>query len=109
MTCEDRKVYETVGTVVKLNISIRPIGTVSFSQMDFTGNFFTHEDRVLTMTKDQFIKVDDDNYVAIIDTSKIGGGNIMCRLEVKVPDTEMANNERLEIVTFKTGIRIHEV
>ena len=52
------------------------------------------------------IYVDDDNYMACIDSSKLGVGEIKVRITAQVPDKDFDDGYRQEVVTATTGIII---
>ena len=52
------------------------------------------------------IRIDEDNYVAVIDSSLIGRGEIRVQTTVLIPDTDCDGGIRTEIYTEQTGIKI---
>lgn len=52
------------------------------------------------------VKVDDDNYVACVDSTKLGVGKIMCRVTAYIPDADFEDGLRTEIETVDTNVTI---
>ena len=52
------------------------------------------------------VKADDDNYVALVDSSKLGTGTIRCRVTAHIPDADFDDGIRTEIEEVNTGITI---
>lgn len=57
-----------LGTQLKLNIHIEPLGLLHMSDYDFECKFFVFQKKNVIVTKAEMVKVDKDNYLAIIDT-----------------------------------------
>lgn len=96
----------SVGTELKINVRLDRLDGYRMSDLDFTCEFFVYNTSKVTVKKEQMIKADDDNYVACIDTSKLGSGQIKCRVTVYIPDADFADGLRKEIETVSTGITI---
>lgn len=94
------------GTELKINVHVKPIGSIHISQCDFTCTFFASSNRSVVVPKDEMIKVDDDNYIALVDTGKIGLGKIKMKIEVQVPDSDFPDGYRKEVANVCTGITI---
>lgn len=52
------------------------------------------------------IKADDDNYVACVDSTKLGIGKIMCRVTAYIPDADFEDGLRKEVETVETNVTI---
>lgn len=50
------------------------------------------------------VRVDENNYIAIIDTSLLGKGEIKSVLTAYVPDSDMPDGKRTEVISQQTGI-----
>lgn len=110
----NRGIQELQGTEVKINVNIEPINGVHMSEYDFSFTFYTHNGargnikKGIVLIKEDLIKADDDNYIAIVDTSNMGAGEIMCRITAYIPDEDIIDDQiRTEIVELPTGITIH--
>lgn len=107
------QIREMAGTEVKINISVEPIGDIHMDDYDFECLFYTYFNsrentkKNVKISKAEMLKVDADNYIARVDTGIIGAGEIMCKLTAYIPDIDMDDNLRTEIVTFRTGIIMH--
>lgn len=96
-----------IGTVLKLNIHIDPINGISISENDFTVTAYTpHRLSQIIATKDNLIKVDDNNYILVVDTSLIGTGQLKIKVEADVEDYEIEGGYRKEVAVVDTGIYV---
>lgn len=95
-------------TELKLNINIEPVGDMTMDEYEFTVEAYTSPMRVLTIPKAQAVRVDANNYFVPIDTAKVGAGRLMCRVIATIPDNDMPNASRREVVSINTGITIKE-
>lgn len=100
-----------LGSQFKVNIYVEPIHSSSNENIhldacDFNCIFFTTPNKYITINKSNMIKVDSDNYVAIIDSNELGVGTIKMTMEIDIPDSDFENRKRKEINTINTGIKI---
>lgn len=95
-----------LGTQLKINVNVEPIGDIHLSNCDFKCTFFINPKKTIEQKKSGLIKVDDDNYIALIDSSLLGTGTIRMTIEVDIPDTDFPSGYRKEIDTVCTGITI---
>lgn len=95
-----------VGTQLKININVEPIGETHLSDCDFNCTFFISKSKPVRQKKTDLIKVDNDNYIALVDSSLLGTGTIMLTMEINVPDTDFPNGYRKEVSTVCTGVTI---
>lgn len=93
-----------LGTEFKINVHVEPIDGLHMSDYDFTCRFYIYS--YVELTKNEMIKVDDDNYIACIDSSKLGVGTIMMRIIAQIPDADFPDGLRTEIETISTGLVI---
>lgn len=52
------------------------------------------------------IRVDENNYIAVIDSNKIGRGSIKMRITVNIPDADIPDGIRTEIYTEDLNIQV---
>lgn len=95
-----------LGTELKINVHVEPIGGIRMSEYDFTCMFYVYKNKVLEVKKQEMVKVDEDNYIAKVDTSKIGAGNLKMRFEAEIPDSDMNDGFRREIEFVDLNIPI---
>lgn len=95
-----------VGTELKINVHVEPIDGFHMSDYDFTCRFYIYTNRNVEISKSEMIRVDDDNYIACIDSSKLGVGTIMMRIIAQIPDVDFPDGLRTEIETISTGLVI---
>lgn len=110
-----RTIQENVGTELKFNVSITPMNDVHMDDYDFECTFYPYvrsgkvnHKKSVVVTKAEMIRVDADNYIACVDTTVIGAGEIMLRVAAHLPDEEMPGDGlRTEIVSLSTGTKIY--
>lgn len=96
----------SIGTEYKINIKMEPLGEVHLTDCDFNARFYVGPTLYQVITKDDMIYVDDDNYLALVDSSQTGKGNLMARLTVEIPDADFGDGRRTEVQVLNTGIFI---
>lgn len=93
------------GSELKLNVTADLPGGLHLADVDFYCDFMASMGKH-RIVKSEMTMLDSDNYVAIINTSKTGSGELHMRLHVKLPDADMPDGVRNEIITIPTGIGI---
>ena len=96
----------SIGTELKVAVSAEPVGGIHLSEYDFECDFFVYRNQKITVRKDDMRKLDDDNYVALLDSSKLSAGNLLMRMTAHVPDTDFPDGLRTEVVEVDTGIKL---
>lgn len=56
----------------KISVKVEPMNGVHLAQCDFTCNLYVYENKVLSVTKEQCRKEDDDTYILTFNTKDIG-------------------------------------
>lgn len=95
-----------VGTEYKINIKMEPMGEIHLANCEFEAQFFTNPTRAHNIIKSQMIMVDNDNYLAMVDSEKTGAGELMMRIAIDLPDADFADGTRREVHVVETGIKI---
>ena len=95
-----------LGTELKINVAAEPINGFHMDDYDFTCTFFTSKNNKLVLSKTQMKRVDNDNYIAMIDTSQIGVGALRLRFEADIPDDDFEDHFRKEISLIDLKIQI---
>lgn len=95
-----------IGTELKLNIHIEPIGDTTMDDYDFEVEVFCSPKKPIIIPKENTIRVDSDNYVVLVDTNVVGAGDLKCKVTAQVPDSDFADMLRTEVVCIDTGINI---
>jgi hypothetical protein len=92
-----------MNTELKLGVSINPMGDIHASGYNFTVDFFCSPRKVKSFTKEDLLPIDDDNFIALLDTAEVGTGELRCLITAYIPDEDFTNDgtrtEILEIVT----------
>lgn len=94
------------GTEIKLNIHIDPLGTLHMSDYDFECKFYVFPKKAIIINKEDMVKIDDDNYLCMVDTTGLGIGCLHLTLIAQIPDSDFNDAIRREVVCVDTGIEI---
>lgn len=84
------KIY--LGTDIKYNIHIDPIDSLTMSEYDFEAEFMCVKN-TLRISKSQMKKVDDNNYIARVESTKLGVGEVKLKVTAYIPDTFILGDE----------------
>lgn len=96
-----------MGTELKLNIAIEPMGEIHASSYDFKVEFYCSTKRVKTITKEELLPIDDDNFIARLDTNDVGMGELKCRITAHIPDEDFTDDGlRTEVIKIVTDYDI---
>lgn len=95
-----------IGTELKVNINVEPIDGIHLSQCDFTCTFFINPNKSIILNKDNLIQLDDDNYLALLNSEDLGIGTVKMTIRILVPDDNFKDGTRTEIETVCTDINI---
>lgn len=96
----------SIGTELKINVHIDRLDGYRMSDIDFSCDFYIYTNRKVTVKKEAMVKVDDENYVACVDSTQLGVGKIMCRVTAHIPDADFEDGFRTEVDTADTNIII---
>jgi hypothetical protein len=87
-----------LGTELKINVHIEPIGDLHMSDYDFSVRFYTKSGSpTISTTKNEMVEVDTDNYIALVDTSGMTAGVVQMVVKALIPDADSADLYRTEV------------
>ena len=98
----------SLGTVLKIAITAELGNNLHLSDVDFECIIHV-EDRLSnkqSFNKDDMLYVDEDTYIAVVDTRVVGTGKYCCILNVSIPDSDVDGGIRPEVVQFPTGVNV---
>ena len=95
-----------LGTELKLNINIAKLEEFTMDDYDFNVEVYCSAKRVITITKEEAIRIDENNYVILIDSGELGAGDVKCKVTAYVPDYDFPDTLRTEIVGVDAGVTI---
>ena len=98
----------SIGTEYKINIKMEPMGEIHLANCDFEAKFYTGPAMSQSISKAEMVYVDDDDYIALVDSSKTGQGALMMRLTVELPDADFDDGRRTEVQVLNTGIVVEK-
>lgn len=96
------------GTEMKFALSLELPGGLTMDEVGFEALFYVYSNRTVTIPKSGMTRIDGDTYVVTLDTSLIGGGRIKCQVRVEIPDANMADGVRTEIIGIVTDEGGHQ-
>lgn len=96
----------SIGTQLKINIHIDNIDNYSMNDMDFECEFYISPNKFITVYKKDMIKVDNENFIAIVDSEKLGIGKLMVKVTAYVPDGDFEDGFRKEVARTYTNVTI---
>lgn len=83
-----------LGTQFTIKVGMEPMDGFHMADLPFKARFYVYTNRYVEIDKSEMIKVDADNYLALVDSSKVGAGQIVYRLYVDVPDANWEKEYR---------------
>lgn len=95
-----------LGTELKLNVNIEPIGEITMDDYDFEVDVWCSLKRISTIPKNEAIRVDENNYIVCVDSSLLGHGQVKLKVTAHVPDRDFEDGLRTEVVYVNTNIEI---
>lgn len=98
-----------LGTEFKINVHAEPIDGMHMSEYDFECTFYVYTNKRVVIRKSEMKKLDDDNYLAMIDTVKgmqLGRGKLNMEFTGYIPDGDFDNGLRTEKAVVCTGVTI---
>ena len=98
-----------LGTELKLNIHIDPIGNMTMDDYDFSVSLYCSTRKIISFNKSELKRVDSNNYIVTFDTKEIGLGELKCNIVAHIPDSDFVDGVRTEIVKTCTGLEIKDV
>lgn len=95
------------GTEFKLNVNMTPIDGHHMADVGWEAMVFTETSyRSITISKNDAIKVDEDNYIIKVDSAVCGAGRYFVTLTAYIPDQDFEDGLRTEKRTMFTGVTI---
>lgn len=95
-----------IGTELKLNINIEPMGEFTMDDYDWSVDVYCSTKRVVTIAKRDAIRIDENNYVLLVDTEELGAGDVKCKITAYIPDFDFPDTLRTEVSMIDTGINV---
>lgn len=96
-----------LGTEFKMNVHLEPMDGLHMSGYDFECAFYAYTNRKVVIPKSKMKKVDDDNYLAIIESAdalRIGRGRINAEITAYIPDNDFPDGLRTEKLVLCTDV-----
>lgn len=97
-----------LGTEIKLNIEIEPIGHTTMDDYDFVVEVYCSTKKVQSFTKQDTIRINAWNYMVLVDTEVLGAGDMKCKITAYIPDSDFPDLVRTEVACVDTNITINK-
>lgn len=95
-----------LGTEIKLNIHIEPIGDMRMEDYDFHIELYCSSRKSQIIEKKDAKRVDADNFIVFVDSDMVGTGEVKCKITAYIPDADFDDLLRTEVMIIDTGINI---
>jgi hypothetical protein len=100
MECQNTdKCISYLGSEEEVNISLDLIDGYAMADYDFTIEVYCSSLKKQIFTKQQATRIDDNNYTVIVETIKIGVGDVKIRVVGSVPNRSYPGKYR-DVVTY---------
>lgn len=97
----------SLGTELKLNVNAELGNNLHLADVDFVAEFYVPgSNKSIIASKEDMVEQDRDNYIAVVDTVKVGVGKYYMKLSVDLPDVDCEDGYRTEVVRVPTGIKV---
>lgn len=97
-----------LGKIQPFTVSLNKYGTYSMSQYNFVIAYWCSSTKVITVPKHEAKRINDDSYMIWVDTRKTGCGKLTIAAKALLPDTDLPELARPDIVVFDTGCDVVE-
>lgn len=97
---------ELQGTGYIIEILIDTVKGVPIRDIDFSVSFFVYTNRRETFNKSELVHIqmnDGDKYYALLDSRKVGSGELKCDIAINDPEPRWAGGARPVILRHSTG------
>ncbi len=94
------------GTEIKVNVSIEPMAGLTMDSYDFMVSFYCSPVKKVRLAKAEGIRVDENNYIYLLDTGKMGVGRLKMQVTAEIPDGDFPDRLRTEVAQMTTDINI---
>lgn len=97
---------ELAGTGYIIEILVESVKGTLMRDLDFSASFFVYTNRRETFHKNDLIHIqmeEGDKYFALLDSRKVGSGELKCDLTINDPEPRWAGGARPVILRHSTG------
>ena len=95
-----------LGSEQKLNVNIKPVAGFTADDFDVVVDVYCSPKRTSTKSKNELIRVDEENYVFKLDTNEVGAGEVKAKVTAYIPDYDYEDTFRTEVSMYATNIVI---
>ena len=97
---------ELLGTGYMVQVSIDSFKGLKMQDLDFTLDFYVHANRRETFRKSDLVRISQENgdvLVAMLDTRKMGNGELVCEVRIADPESRWPGGKRPVVLRCNTG------
>lgn len=110
--CQEGLEFIPLGSEFKMGIHLCPIvqdgvETLYLEDIDFDCVFSANPIKKIVLNKSQLIKVDKENYVATLDSKKLGEGVVRCMLRTEIPDAHFMGGRMKKWIELFSNVYIY--
>lgn len=100
----------TLGTEARVLIKVIDISNVRLEDCQFACKFYCNDKENLNqiICREQMMQVDEDSYIAFVDSSLVGLGRLRVDMLLFIPDASAPSGNRQEPLETITDIEIVE-
>ena len=97
----------TLGSETKIAFSAELPDGITMASIPFAVTVYNADkkDAAITTDKDECIRVNDNEYVVLVDTSLLGVGIYMLSICVQIPDSDFTSGYRKEIIKINPNVQ----
>lgn len=99
------------GTIFKLNVHMNPIGGHHLADVEWEAEVYAIGGfgKRIIVRKEDALKIDEDNYLIVVDSSIGGAGHYHLTLTAYINDADCPNGIRVERGACDTGVVIRTI
>lgn len=98
-----------VGTGYIIGVDVENVKGIALRDLDFKCEFYVYANRKVVFTKEDMVHIQKKNgdlYFALLDSSAVGSGRLMCRIVISDPVAQWTGGVRPVIIKKWTGKEI---
>lgn len=97
---------ELLGIGYMVQVGIDSYRELKMQDLDFTLDFYVHANRRETFRKSDLVRISQetgDVFVAMLDTRRMGSGELMCEVRISDPESRWPGGKRPVVLRYSTG------
>lgn len=95
----------SIGTTLKINVNLELEGGITMDDISFNCDFYVGSKHVY-VDKYEMVRIDENNYVAVLDSNKLSVGEVWVLVKADIEDTSCPDGIRHEYVRASCNVTI---